>query len=80
MFTYDSSHWSHSCRQTKKKSDVKWGVYSFQMYNTARYLYAQYNQLNLSKTVRFGSSYLIIRAEIDTHMAMLMLETVFDRQ
>ena len=40
------------------------GFYSFQMCNTTRYLSAQYNQFILSKTVRFKSYYLNIRAEM----------------
>ena len=44
---------------------------SFQMCNTTKYLYAQYNKIVLSKKIRFGSSYLNIRAEIDTTMAVV---------
>ena len=39
-----------------------------------QYLYAvnaQYNQFMLNKTVRFGYSYLNIRAEIDTSMTVV---------
>ena len=56
-----------------KKSSVKWGVFSHYKCVTQRYIYiyAQYNQFILNKTVRFGSSYFNIRAEIDTSMTVV---------